>query len=280
MVKNRKNVGYFTIEVWWPVVFNEPLCAAIVNNETVRGVDFESFIREIYSRVSPSACTRDEFVSWLVRGAPMFAATGVPNVDMDDDEACRQREFRHRASIAEWSSPLNAAESSFFTGENCNAVQVAAKALDASDDDLREALEDVETAARGGAKWYYKCRGCYLYRKFPQGKRSYPHVSREGKSPTPMAMAVESYGYFLPAKCGNGVSQGKRRFRPHGDGGGRVCDACYKSAWRAKQPAFTCRKCGTKIAPGKRSYPHGEGGGGRMCNACGQRALRAKQQKR
>ena len=65
-------------------VFNEPLCAAIVNNETVRGVDFESIIREIYSRVSPSACTRDEFVSWLVRGAPMFAATGVPNVDMDD----------------------------------------------------------------------------------------------------------------------------------------------------------------------------------------------------
>jgi len=171
VVKNRKNVGYFTIEVWWPVVFNEPLCAAIVNNETVRGVDFEKIIREIYSRVSPSACTRDEFVS-------------------------------------------------------------------------------------------------------------YPHVSREGKSPTPMAMAVESYGYFLPAKCGNGVSQGKRRFRPHGDGGGRVCDACYKSAWRAKQPAFTCRKCGTKIAPGKRSYPHGEGGGGRMCNACGQRALRAKQQKR
>ena len=31
------------------------------------------------------------------------------------------------------------------------------------------------------------------------GKRSYPHVSREGKSPNPMAMAVESYGYFLPA---------------------------------------------------------------------------------
>ena len=31
------------------------------------------------------------------------------------------------------------------------------------------------------------------------GKRSYPHVSREAKSPNPMAMAVESYGYFLPA---------------------------------------------------------------------------------
>ena len=29
---------------------------------------------------------------------------------------------------------------------------------------------------------------------------SYPHVSREGKSPNPMAMAVESYGYFLPAE--------------------------------------------------------------------------------
>jgi len=146
-------------------VFNEPLCAAIVNNETVRGVDFESIIHEIYSRVAPSACTRDAFVSWLVRGAPMFAATGVPNVDMDDDddEACRQREFRHRAPIAEWSSPLNAAESSFFTDENCNAVRVAAKTLDASDDALREALEEV--AARGGAKLrYYNCRGCYLYR--------------------------------------------------------------------------------------------------------------------
>ena len=29
---------------------------------------------------------------------------------------------------------------------------------------------------------------------------SYPHVSREGKSPNPMAMAVESYGYFLPTE--------------------------------------------------------------------------------
>ena len=28
----------------------------------------------------------------------------------------------------------------------------------------------------------------------------YSDVSREGKSPTPMAMAVESYGYFLPAE--------------------------------------------------------------------------------
>jgi len=72
----------------------------------------------------------------------------------------------------------------------------------------------------------------------------------------------------------------KRRFRPDGDGGGRVCAGCYSSAWRAKQPAFTCRKCDTKIAPGKRSYRDGEGGGGRVCNACYNSAFRAKQQKR
>ena len=143
-------------------VFNEPLCAAVVNNETVRGVDFESIIREIYSRVSPSACTRDEFVSWLVRGAPMFAATGVPNVDMDDDEACRQREFRHRASIAEWSSPLNAAESKYAC-QNLNAVRAAAMALDASEFELRQALEKVETATGSMAR-YLNVRGCYHYR--------------------------------------------------------------------------------------------------------------------
>ena len=56
-------------------IFAATLCRAITNNETVRGVDFESIISEIYLRVSPSACTRDEFVSWLTRGAPMFATT-------------------------------------------------------------------------------------------------------------------------------------------------------------------------------------------------------------
>jgi hypothetical protein len=148
-------------------VFNEPLCAAIVNNETVRGVDFEKIIHEIYSRVSPSACTRDEFVSWLVRGAPMFAAaTGVPNVDMSDvtmADECNSEFRRRESSLAVWSSPLNAAESSFAWSSPLNAVRVAAKALDASDDATREALEEAETA-KGVSLRYLRTRGCYHYR--------------------------------------------------------------------------------------------------------------------
>eukprot|EP00223_Ostreococcus_mediterraneus_P001179 CAMPEP_0179723294 /NCGR_PEP_ID=MMETSP0938-20121108/5440_1 /TAXON_ID=548131 ORGANISM="Ostreococcus mediterraneus, Strain clade-D-RCC1107" /NCGR_SAMPLE_ID=MMETSP0938 /ASSEMBLY_ACC=CAM_ASM_000576 /LENGTH=499 /DNA_ID=CAMNT_0021597303 /DNA_START=78 /DNA_END=1576 /DNA_ORIENTATION=- len=128
-------------------IFAATLCRAITNNETVRGVDFESIISEIYLRVSPSACTRDEFVSWLTRGAPMFATTGVPNSDMDDVAmADESREFRQESSLAVWSSPLNAAESSFAWSSPLNAVRVAAKALDASDDETREALEEAETA--------------------------------------------------------------------------------------------------------------------------------------
>ena len=65
--------------------FNEPLYAAIVNNETVRGVAFESIIDEIYSHVSPSACARDEFVSWLARGArDVRGDRRRRTVDMDD----------------------------------------------------------------------------------------------------------------------------------------------------------------------------------------------------
>ena len=67
-------------------VFNAELCAKTMNNETVRGVDFKSIISDIYSRVSPSACARDEFALWLASGAPLFAATGLPKVDMDDDD--------------------------------------------------------------------------------------------------------------------------------------------------------------------------------------------------
>ena len=59
------------------------------------------------------------------------------------------------------------------------------------------------------------------------------HVSREGKSPTPMAMAVESYGYFLPAEkmwqccCARKAElppclQGRKVTQPHGDGGGKL----------------------------------------------------------
>ena len=110
-------------------IFDAPLGIAIANNETVRGVVFESVILKIYSRVSPSACGRDEFVRWLTRRAPMFAAMGVPNFDMDDDVAmadeCRSREFRRReSSLAEWSSRLDHSESRFAC-ESVNAVRRA-----------------------------------------------------------------------------------------------------------------------------------------------------------
>ena len=146
--------------------FNEPLYAAIVNNETVRGVAFESIIHEIYSHVSPSACTRDEFVSWLTRGARMFAATEAPNLDFDDStmaDACNSEFRRRESSLAVWSSPLNSAESSFAWSSPLNAVRVAAKALDASDDATREALEEAETA-KGVRLRYLRTRGCYHYR--------------------------------------------------------------------------------------------------------------------
>ena len=365
----------------------------------------------------------------------MFAA-GLPNSDMDDDESCRQREFRHRASIAEWSSPLNAAESSFAWSSPLNAVRVAAKALDASDDATREALEEAETA-KGVSLRYLRTRGCYHYRVLTNDGLVFAYVGEsvdverrindhltaligdgradtiqrghalvreaaarkgddlaesfdfrawvlagydeanavelaktyveryvEAHQPPPsileVARAIAGAGFFQeavwtayygtlhghtasegvigmnfsqPGVChpsqGDGVDSTdgmmswdamkaliksgksgkttkatgsherskekefkcavcykeislltKRRFRPHGDGGGRVCAGCYSKSWRAKQPAFTCRECGTKIAPGNRSYPHGEGGGGRVCNACYNSALRAKQQKR
>jgi len=51
-----------------------------------------------------------------------------------------------------------------WTPRRIASHHLACLARDASDDDLREALEDVETAARGGAKRYYRVRGCYLYR--------------------------------------------------------------------------------------------------------------------
>ncbi|CAL57770.1 unnamed product [Ostreococcus tauri] len=145
-------------------VFNAELCAKTMNNETVRGVDFESIISDIYSRVSPSACARDSFARWLARGAPLFAATGLPKVDIDDDEACRQRAFRRTTGpiIAEWSSPLNAAESKYAC-QNLNAVRAAAMALDASEFELRQALEKVETATGSMAR-YLNVRGCYHYR--------------------------------------------------------------------------------------------------------------------
>mmetsp|Transcript_5573 Transcript_5573/g.18386 ORF Transcript_5573/g.18386 Transcript_5573/m.18386 type:complete len:539 (+) Transcript_5573:433-2049(+) len=418
-------------------IFAATLCRAITNNETVRGVDFESIISEIYLRVSPSACTRDEFVSWLTRGAPMFATTGVPNSDMDDVAmADESREFRQESSLAVWSSPLNAAESSFAWSSPLNAVRVAAKALDASDDETREALEEAETA-KGVRLRYLRTRSTYHYRVSSNDGLVFAYVgesvdverrindhltaligdgradtiqrghalvreaaARKGEDPADsfdfrawvlagydeasavelaktyvetcasphqpppsileVARAIAGAGFFQeavwtvyygtlhghtasegvigmnfsqPGVChpsqGDGVDSTddmtswdamkaliksgkttttttttgsherskekefkcavcykeislltKRRFRPHGDGGGRVCAGCYNKSWRAKQPAFTCRKCCTKIAPGKRSYPHGEGGGGRMCNACGQSALRAKQQKR
>ncbi|CEG00810.1 hypothetical protein OT_ostta20g00035 [Ostreococcus tauri] len=146
-------------------VFNAELCAKTMNNETVRGVDFESIISDIHSRVSPSACTRDSFARWLARGAPLFAATGLPKVDMmDDDEACHQRAFRRTTSStnAQWSSPLNAAESTYAC-QNLNAVRVAAMALKASEFELRQALEKVETAM-GSMVRYLNVRGCYHYR--------------------------------------------------------------------------------------------------------------------
>ena len=145
-------------------VFNAELCAKTMNNETVRGVDFKSIISDIYSRVSPSACARDSFARWLASGAPLFAATGLPKVDMDDDEACRQRAFRRTTGpiIAEWSSPLNAAESKYAC-QNLNAVRAAAMSLDASDFELRQALEEVETAT-GSMTRYLNVRGCYHYR--------------------------------------------------------------------------------------------------------------------
>jgi hypothetical protein len=145
-------------------VFNARLCAAIMNDETVRGVDFKSIVSEIVTRVSPSALSRDAFARWLARGAPMFAATGVPNVDMDDDGDCRQREFRRRVALDDrWLSPLKGRESSFAC-EKFNACAVAAKALDASDDELRQALEEVEGATGIAKMRYYNCRGCYHYR--------------------------------------------------------------------------------------------------------------------
>ncbi|CAL58134.1 unnamed product [Ostreococcus tauri] len=146
-------------------VFNAELCAKTMNNETVRGVDFESIISDIYSRVSPSACAPDRFAHWLASEAPLFAATGLPKVDMmDDDEASRQRAFRRTTSStnAQWSSPLNAAESKYAC-QNLNAVRVAAMALDASEFELRQALEKVETAT-GSMVRYLNVRGCYHYR--------------------------------------------------------------------------------------------------------------------
>ncbi|OUS44878.1 hypothetical protein BE221DRAFT_77926 [Ostreococcus tauri] len=146
-------------------VFNAELCAKTMKNETVRGVDFESIISDIYSRVSPSACERDRFARWLASEAPLFAATGLPKVDMmDDDEACRQRAFRRTTSStnAQWSSPLNAAESKYAC-QNLNAVRAAAMALDASEFELRQALEKVETAT-GSMVRYLNVRGCYHYR--------------------------------------------------------------------------------------------------------------------
>jgi len=153
-------------------VFNAPLCAAIMNDETVRGVDFKSIVSEIHSRVSPSALSRDAFARWLARGAPMFAATGVPNLDMHDDGDCRQREFRRREF--RWLSPLDSSES-FFACEQFNACAVAAKALDASDDELRQALEEVETA-KGANMRYYNCRGCYHYRIRTDDGRVFAYV--------------------------------------------------------------------------------------------------------
>ena len=88
----------------------------------------------------------------------MFAAMGVPNFDMDDDVAmadeCRSREFRRReSSLAEWSSRLDHSESRFAC-ESVNAVRhEPALALDASNDALRQALEEVGTAS--GAKLRY-----------------------------------------------------------------------------------------------------------------------------
>jgi len=69
---------------------------------------------------------------------------------------------------------------------------------------------------------------------------------------------------------------GKRRFRPHGDGGGRVCAGCYQSLVRAASLAFKCAVCDNDVSPGKRSRPHGDGGG-RVCDACYQSAWLAKQ---
>ena len=147
-------------------VFNAELCAKTMNNETVRGVDFKSIISDIYSRVSPSACARDRFARWLASGAPLFAATGLPKVDMDDDDDDDddERAFRRTtgSTNAQWSSPLNAAESKYAC-QNLNAVRAAAMALDASGLELRQALEKVETATGSMAR-YLNVRGCYHYR--------------------------------------------------------------------------------------------------------------------
>ena len=77
--------------------------------------------------------------------------------------ADESREFRQESSLAVWSSPLNAAESSFAWSSPLNAVRVAAKALDASDDETREALEEAETA-KGVRLRYLRTRSTYHYR--------------------------------------------------------------------------------------------------------------------
>ncbi|CEF99615.1 unnamed product [Ostreococcus tauri] len=390
-------------------VFNAELCAKTMNNETVRGVDFKSIISDIYSRVSPSACARDRFARWLARGAPLFAATGLPKVDMMDDEACRQRAFRRTTSStnAQWSSPLNAAESTYAC-QNLNAVRVAAMALKASEFELRQALEKVETATGSMAR-YLNVRGCYHYRiRTDDGlvfayvgesvdverrinehltallgdgranniQRGHALVRRAQKgdddhadadfqcsvwvihghdeasavelaktyvktcASTPsileVARAIASAGFFveavftahygtlhehtadgvvgmnfsqpgvchprgvtreytwneiretfgkktrctktLPAftcgRCDRDFPHGKSRSHSHGDGHGRVCNACYKIALYAKKPQFQCLECDREMQ-GKRSY-RGDGDG-RVCARCYQITLLAKQ---
>ena len=398
-------------------VFNAELCAKTMNNETVRGVDFKSIISDIYSRVSPSACARDSFARWLASGAPLFAATGQPKVDMDDDDGDDddERAFRRTTSStnAQWSSPLNAAESKYAC-QNLNAVRAAAMALDASDFELLQALEEVETATGSMAR-YLKVRGCYHYRiRTDDGlvfayigesvdverrinehltallgdgranniQRGHALVRRAQKgdddhadadfqcslwvihgqdeasavelaktyvktcASTPsileVARAIASAGFFveavftahygtlhehtadgvvgmnfsqpgvchsrgvtreytlseiretfgkktpctktLPAftcgQCDKDFPQGKSRSHSHGDGHGRVCDACYRRPGRiallASKPPFRCQICVGDFLQGKRSYRHADGHG-RVCDGCTQKARKANQ---
>ena len=109
-------------------VFNAPLCAAIMNDETVRGVDFKSIVSEIHSRVSPSALSRDAFARWLA-AERLFKGSGVTPTVMD---ACAKVATQVRRWRNSPRSGVASAAESLFKGSRVTSTAMDACAVGAT----------------------------------------------------------------------------------------------------------------------------------------------------
>lgn len=157
--------GFVTLRDW-NVAASVAALTSMKSGKDNAGVEFEKILTEIFERSKTSA-SREKFVDWVATSAPMYPALNVGETTfVDVSEIASHREFVRvtEGGEREWRSPLNAAESS-FARKTYNAVIAAAKALDASEDELCEAFKRAEREASLslGHYRYLNVRGLYVW---------------------------------------------------------------------------------------------------------------------